>query len=108
MEPCTVGAIALRPTGMRRMNQLARCNPKGLTFTDSSGQPIMAEEDTEEDHDKNYLPKLMTHTNNNDEDDEYYSLDKEDSTYKPEDEDNESTAEANADITDVDEDNIAA
>eukprot|EP00957_Ditylum_brightwellii_P209437 15361763-Ditylum_brightwellii.AAC.1 len=97
MEPCTVGAIALRPTEnelgrhfflglttgrwllcnrwtalplpsdvVRQVNQLAHCNPKGLTFADRSGQPLMAEDDTEEDHDENDVPKLMARTNNND------------------------------------------
>eukprot|EP00957_Ditylum_brightwellii_P005836 443894-Ditylum_brightwellii.AAC.1 len=96
MDPHTVGAIALRPTGnklgghyflslatgrrllqnrwrplplpsntIRRVNQLARRNPKGLIFTDRSGQPLMAEDNTEEDHGEEDMPRTS-----NDEDDE--------------------------------------
>eukprot|EP00957_Ditylum_brightwellii_P098045 7468777-Ditylum_brightwellii.AAC.1 len=137
MDPRTVGAIALRPTGnelgghyfislatgrrllqnrwtplplpsntIRQVNQLACRNPKGLIFTNRSSQPLMAEDDTEEDHGEEDMPELTARTSNNDKDDEYYSSDEEDSMYEPEDEDDESAIKTNANITGVNKDNI--
>eukprot|EP00957_Ditylum_brightwellii_P069155 5251583-Ditylum_brightwellii.AAC.1 len=65
-QPRTVGAIALHPNGrqllrnrwavlplpadiIRRVDQLARRNPKGLTFSDHSGNPLMSQDDDDED-----------------------------------------------------------
>eukprot|EP00957_Ditylum_brightwellii_P161874 12324535-Ditylum_brightwellii.AAC.1 len=73
---------------IRRVNQLAWRNPKGLIFSDLSGNPIMAQTDNdtgemEEDMDDTYdVPHLMPRNNDDDSSNEEDS-DNDDSSYSP-------------------------
>eukprot|EP00957_Ditylum_brightwellii_P062246 4723626-Ditylum_brightwellii.AAC.1 len=79
---------------IRQVNQLARRNPKGLMFSDRSGNPIMAQTDDdvgemEEDmDDPDDVPHLMQRNHDEDSSDEEDS-DDDDSSYSPNEHEND-------------------
>eukprot|EP00957_Ditylum_brightwellii_P099571 7584741-Ditylum_brightwellii.AAC.1 len=61
---------------IKRVNHLARRNPKGLLFSDRSGQPLMAQDEDEINHGTAYNTQEGEHDDNDD-----------NSSYSPDDDD---------------------
>eukprot|EP00957_Ditylum_brightwellii_P144560 11011804-Ditylum_brightwellii.AAC.1 len=67
---------------IKRVNHLARRNPKGLIFSDCSGQPLMAQDEDDINNKANNNPATHNTQEGADDDD-----DDDDSSYSPDDDD---------------------